>query len=261
MLDISERFMSVIRFLGIVVIAGLFCVDAHAFSENVEHPKHLYWPFDGMTGYVDKQAAQRGFQIYSQVCSTCHSMNRVAYRNLLDLGFTEAEVKALAANKLVEDYNDKGERIMRPAKLSDTLVPPYPNEDASRAAHGGAYPPDLSLIIKARHDGPNYVYSILTGFGSAPADEKPIPNKFYNPYFPNHWISMPPPLSDGVVTYQDGTPATVDQMAKDVVIYLQWAAEPEMEERKQLGLRVLAFLTVLTTMLYIIKRRIWKNVK
>ena len=235
--------------------AGVVCAD------EVKQPKQLAWPFDGMTGYVDKKAAQRGFQIYSQVCSTCHSMNRLAYRNLADLGFTEDEIKAVAASKLVEDYNDKGERILRPGKASDSFVPPYPNEDASRAAHDGAFPPDLSLIVKARKDGPNYVYSILTGFGPAPTEEHPVPKKYYNPYFPNHWISMPPPLTDGVVTYQDGTPASVDQMAKDVVIFLQWAAEPEMEQRKLIGLRVLAFLSVLTVMLYLIKRRIWKNVK
>lgn len=244
---------------ALLAFANSNAVLAH--DDGTEELKQLAWPFSGMTGYVDKRAAQRGFQIYSQVCSNCHSMNRVAYRSLMDLGFTEAEVKAVAASKLVEDYDDKGQRIMRPGKMSDSFVPPYPNEDASRAANGGAYPPDLSLIIKARHDGPNYVYSLITGFAPAPADEKPVPNKYYNPYFPNHWISMPPPLSDGVVTYQDGTPATVDQMAKDVVIFLQWAAEPEMEQRKQLGLKVLIFLGVLTIMVYIIKRRIWKNVE
>lgn len=241
------------------LFTALGTVNLHA--EETEHPKQLAWPFSGMTGYVDKKAAQRGFQIYSQVCSNCHAMSRVAYRSLTDIGFTEAEVKAVAASKLVEDYDDKGQRIMRPGRLYDNLVPPYPNEDASRAANGGAYPPDLSLIVKARHDGPNYVYSLITGFGTAPADEKPVPNKYYNPYFPNHWVSMPPPLSEGLVTYQDGTPATVDQMAKDVVVYLQWAAEPEMEERKQMGLRVLIFLSILTGMIYVIKRRIWKNVK
>lgn len=256
-------FLSAVRFVCLTLVASCFSAGVYAQDhEDHEHPKELAWPFSGMTGYLDKKAAQRGFQIYSQVCSNCHSMNRIAYRNLADLGFSEAEMKAVAASKLVEDYDDKGQRIMRPGKISDSFVAPYPNEDASRAANNGAYPPDLSLIVKARHDGPNYVYSLVTGFGSAPpADEKPIPNKYYNPYFPNHWVSMPPPLSEGVVTYQDGTPATVDQMAKDVVIFLQWAAEPEMEQRKVIGLRVLIFLSVLTTLLYFIKRRIWRNVK
>ncbi|HEU5048186.1 MAG TPA: cytochrome c1 [Rickettsiales bacterium] len=243
-------------------LAAVLGLGAVAQATEGEEPKHLEWPFDGMTGRVDKKAAQRGFQIYSQVCSTCHSMNHLAYRNLQDLGFSEEEVKAVAASKLVPDFNDKGQAIMRPGKASDTFVAPYPNEEASRAAHGGAYPPDLSLIIKAREDGPNYVYSLITGFGKpAPADEKPVPNKFYNPYFSTHWISMPPPLSDGVVTYQDGTPATVDQMAKDVVIFLQWAAEPEMEQRKQMGLHVLGFLIVFTSLLYAAKRYVWRNVK
>ncbi len=246
--------------IGYALLAAL-AIAQIAAAEELEHPKHLAWQFEGMTGYLDKKAAQRGFQVYSQVCSVCHSLNRVSYRNLSDLGFTEAEIKAVAASKLVEDYDDKGQRIMRPGKMSDNFVPPYPNEDASRAAHGGAYPPDLSLIVKARHDGPNYVFSLITGFGPAPTDEKPVPNKYYNPYFPNHWISMPPPLSEGLVTYQDGMPATVDQMAKDVVVFLQWAAEPEMEQRKLTGLRVLVFLTILTGMLYAIKRRIWRNVK
>lgn len=245
--------------LCLAVVAVLGAGVAHA--EEPKEPKQLAWPFESMTGYVDKKAAQRGFQIYSQICSNCHSMNRIAYRNLADLGFSEDEIKAVAASKLVEDYNDKGERIMRPGKPSDSFVPPYPNEDASRAAHDGAFPPDLSLIVKARKDGPNYVYSILTGFDAAPADEKPVAKKYYNPYFPNHWISMPPPLTDGIVTYQDGTPSSVDQMAKDVVVFLQWAAEPEMEQRKLIGLRVLIFLGVLSTMLYMIKRHIWRNVK
>jgi len=252
--------MFVNLFLLCFVLIAMLGADV-AYCEDEEHPKQLAWPFDGMTGYVDKKAAQRGFQIYSQVCSACHSMNRLAYRQLADLGFVEAEIKAVAASKLVEDYDDKGQRIMRPGRMSDSFVLPYPNEDASRAANSGAYPPDLSLIIKARHDGANYVYSLITGYGTAPVDEKPVDNKYYNPYYPNHWISMPPPLADGVVTYQDGTPASVDQMAKDVVVFLQWAAEPEMEQRKLMGLRVLVFLGVLTTMLYIIKRRIWKNVK
>jgi ubiquinol-cytochrome c reductase cytochrome c1 subunit len=223
--------------------------------------KQIVWPFDGMTGHLDRQAAQRGFQVYKQVCSACHSMNLVAYRSLGSLGFSEAEVKALAAEKQVDDYNDKGERIQRPGKPSDHIVPPYPNEDASRAANGGAYPPDLSLIAKARHQGPNYVYSILTGFDKAPTGETPVANKYYNPYFPGHWISMPPPLSENVVTYQDGTPATVDQMARDVITYLQWAAEPEMEQRKQMGITTLIFLFIMTGFFYVAKKRVWKNIE
>ncbi|MEI7668549.1 MAG: cytochrome c1 [Pseudomonadota bacterium] len=244
----------------ILLFAILFSFSV--FAEGTEEtPKQLSWQFSGMTGYLDKKAAQRGFQIYSQVCSTCHAMKRVSYRNLAELGFKEEEIKAVAASKLVEDYDEKGQRIQRQAKLFDSFVPPYPNEEASRAANNGAYPPDLSLIVKARKDGANYVYSLITGFKNPPENEKPVKDKYYNPYFPNHWISMPPPLSDGVVSYQDGTPATIDQMAKDVVVFLQWAAEPEMEERKRLGIKVLLFLSIFTTILYLVKRRIWRNVK
>ena len=247
------------RLFAVISLALVsFTTSANEGAEN----KKLAWRFEGITGYVDKAAAQRGFQIYSQICSNCHAMSRVAYRNLSELGFTEAEIKSVAASKQVEDYDDNGQRIMRPAKPFDTFVPPFANEAASRAANGGAYPPDLSLIVKARHDGANYVYSLITGFGkTVPTEEKSVEGKYYNPYFSTHWISMPPPLADGVVTYQDGTVASLDQAAKDVVVFLQWAAEPEMEQRKQLGLKVLIFLSVLTIMLYLAKRRIWSNVK
>jgi ubiquinol-cytochrome c reductase cytochrome c1 subunit len=226
-----------------------------------EEPKVMNWPFNGPTGYVDKQAAQRGFQVYQQICSACHSMNLVTYRSLSALGFSAAEIKAAAAQKQVEDFDDKGQRIDRPGKPFDHLVPPYPNEAASRAANGGAYPPDLSLIVKAREDGPNYVYSLITGFRPAPANEEPVANKYYNPYFIGHWISMPPPLHDDAITFQDGTPATVDQMAHDVVIYLQWAAEPEMEQRHRMGIKVMFFLFVMTGFLYVAKKRMWQKLK
>jgi ubiquinol-cytochrome c reductase cytochrome c1 subunit len=232
-----------------------------AGSAEDTQPKQIVWPFDGMTGRVDRQSAQRGFQVYKQVCSACHSMNLVTYRSLTGLGFTSDEIKALAAEKQVDDIDDNGQPKQRPGSPQDHFVPPFPNEKASRAANGGAYPPDLSLIIKAREQGPNYVYSILTGFATAPSTETPVANKYYNPYFPGHWISMPPPLSEGVVTYQDGTPATVDQMARDVVSFLQWAAEPEMEQRKSMGLKVLMFLFVMTGFFYAAKKRIWKKIR
>jgi ubiquinol-cytochrome c reductase cytochrome c1 subunit len=230
-------------------------------SGGVEKPKQLAWQFSGVTGKLDRQAAQRGFQVYSNVCSNCHAMKRISYRNLAEIGFTEEEIKALSASKLVDDLDDKGEKMQRPGKPFDAFVSPYPNELASRAANGGAYPPDLSLMVKARPDGANYIYSLITGYSTAPEEAHPVKDKYYNPYFAGHWISMPPPLADGAVTYQDGTTASLDQMAKDVVVFLQWAAEPEMEQRKQLGLKVMIFLGILTTLLYLIKRRIWRNIK
>jgi len=239
-----------------------FSATVNASANETVVLKEVPFAYKGMTGYVDRASAQRGFQIYNQVCSNCHSMKLVAYRSLADIGFKEDEIKSIAASRQVEDIDDNtGQKIQRNGKPFDTFIPPFPNETAARAANGGAYPPDLSLIVKARKGGGDYVYSLITGYGDAPAEATHVENKYYNHFFPGHWISMSPPLSDGIVTYQDGTKASIDQMARDVVTFLQWAAEPEMETRKQMGLKVIIFLSILTTLLYIIKRRIWKHVK
>lgn len=227
---------------------------------TVKQPLQLVWPFEGIFGTFDRQAAQRGAQVYFEVCSACHSNHNLYYRNLKDIGFSEAEIKQLAQKYTVKDGpNAEGEMFDRPALPSDRFVSPYPNEEAARAANNGAYPVDLSLIIKARHDGPNYVFSILSGYQEAPADIKLIPGLYYNPYFEGGQIAMPPPLTQGQVTFSDDTPATVEQMAKDVVVFLQWAAEPEMEHRKSMGLKVMIFLLVFTVFFYMAKKKIWKN--
>ncbi len=253
------------RSLVIVIAASAALFSNVSASESGAplEPKHVEWPFEGMTGHLDKQAAQRGFQVYKQVCSACHSMNLVAYRSLSKLGFEEAEIKAIAAEKQIEDFDEKGtgERVQRPAKPFDHFVAPFANEDASRTANGGAYPPDLSLIIKAREHGPNYIYSLLTGFAAAPAGVDVVAGKNYNPYFPGHWLSMRAPLNEGALEYQDGTKATIDQMARDVVVFLQWAAEPETAERHEMGLKVLVFLGFMSVFFLIAKRRVWKNLK
>lgn len=224
--------------------------------------KKMIWPFDGAFGSVDRKAAQRGFQVYKEVCSACHGMYNLYYRNLKDIGFSDAEIKEIAKTYTVQDGpNDAGEMFERPALPSDLFVRPYPNEEAARAANNGAYPPDLSLIVKARPDGANYLYSLLTGYNDPPKDFKLMVGLNYNPYFPNGQIAMPAPLSDGQVTYMDGTHASVEQMAMDVTIFLQWAAEPEMENRKSMGLKVMMFLVMFTIFFYISKSRIWKNVK
>jgi ubiquinol-cytochrome c reductase cytochrome c1 subunit len=233
-----------------------------AFSSGDElHPKQMQWPFQGAFGTVDRQAAQRGFQVYKEVCSTCHSLNKLAYRNLKQIGFSEAEVKEIAKAYSVKDYNDAGEQVERPARISDKFVPPYANEAAARAANNGAYPVDLSLIVKARHDGANYVYSILTGYVDAPKDFPLMDGLSYNPFFPGRQIAMPAPLVAGQVEYMDGTQATVEQMSRDVVVFLQWAAEPEMEHRKSLGLKVMIYLSIFTVLFFIAKNRIWANLK
>jgi ubiquinol-cytochrome c reductase cytochrome c1 subunit len=227
---------------------------------TAKQPLQLVWPFEGIFGTFDRQAAQRGAQVYFEVCSACHSNHNLYYRNLKDIGFSEAEIKQLAQKYTVKDGpNAEGEMFDRPALPSDRFVSPYPNEEAARAANNGAYPVDLSLIIKARHDGPNYVFSLLSGYQEAPADIKLMPGLYYNPYFEGGQIAMPPPLTQGQVTFSDDTPATVEQMAKDVVVFLQWAAEPEMEHRKSMGLKVMIFFLVFTVFFYIAKKKIWKN--
>lgn len=231
-------------------------------ASDAKHPKEVDWAFDGMLGKVDKQSAQRGLQVYKEVCSACHSLNRVAFRNLTALGFSEGEVKAIAAGYSVTDGpNDDGEMFTRPGIPSDRFVPPFANEKAARAANGGAYPPDLSLIIKARPNGANYVYSLLTGYDE-PVHEGIVagPGQYTNPYFPGGLLAMAPPLNAGAVTYQDGTETSVAQMAHDVVSFLQWAAEPEMEQRKRMGIKVLVFLAIMTVFFYFAKKRIWSNI-
>ena len=232
-----------------------------AFSEGGHKaPRKLEWSFDGIFGTVDKQSAQRGFQVYKEVCSACHSLNRVAFRNLTEIGFSEAEVKALAASYQIKDGpNDSGDMFDRPGKASDSFVAPYANEQAARASNNGAYPPDFSLIFKARHDGGNYIYSLITGYEPAPAEVKLATGQYYNPYIAGERLAMPAPLSDGQVTYADGTTASVDQMARDVVNFLQWAAEPEMEARKQMGIKVMIYLAIFTAFMYIAKRNLWKK--
>jgi ubiquinol-cytochrome c reductase cytochrome c1 subunit len=229
-------------------------------SSDAKHPKQIDWTFDGMLGKVDRQAAQRGFQVYKEVCAACHGLNRVAFRNLKDIGFSEAEIKEIAAGySLTDGPNDEGEMFTRPGVPSDRFVPPFANEKAARASNGGAYPPDLSLIVKARPDGANYIYSLLVGYNEPVEHITPGPGQYTNPYFPGGVLAMPAPLASGAVTYQDGTEASVAQMSHDVVAFLQWAAEPEMEQRKQMGIKVLIFLAIMTVFFYFAKKRIWSN--
>jgi len=317
----------------ILLIAAMMLPLPAFASGEAAHPKQHHWSFDGPLGRVDKQAAQRGFQVYKEVCAACHSLKHVAFRNLADLGFSEGEVKTIAAEYTVMDGpNDDGEMFERPGRPSDRFPSPYANEQAARASQNGAYPPDFSLITKARHDGPNYIYSLLTGYAEAPAYEctrlsdegacvkfhringeaaaaKEEAKKaaiaegaepaltvgdvlrcasvtkseeigkdgktstiqtcaeigkglYYNPYFPNRQIAMPAPLtSEGQVSYQDETKASVSQMAADLVHFLQWAAEPEMQARKQMGMKVMIFLLVMTGFFFVAKKRIWKDIE
>jgi len=237
--------------------------DEDALSTKALHPKEMKWEFDSFFGRFDRASAQRGYQVYKEICSACHTLKLVSYRNLGDIGFSEAEIKQIASDALVTDGpNDDGDMFERPGLPSDKFSGPYVNEQQARAANGGAYPPDLSLITKARHDGPNYVYSILTGFGEAPEGFEMAQGKQYNPYFEGRQISMPQPITDdGQIEYRDGTYATKEQMAIDVVNFLQWAAEPETEHRKKMGVRSMIFLGILFVILLAAKKAIWKKVK
>ncbi len=242
---------------------------------TVEHefhktPRELTLASDGAFGRFDKQQLQRGFQVYKEVCSACHSLRLVAFRDLKALGYNEDEVKAIAAGFQVPGVDQAtGETNMRAGVATDYFPKPYPNDIAARAANNNAIPPDLSLMTKARHDGPAYVYSLLTGYTAQPAkllkefpDAKTGPNLHYNPYFANLNLAMTPPLTaEGQVTYGDGTKASVDQMAKDVSAFLVWTAEPTQDKRKQTGWPVVGFLLFLTILAYMAYRNIWAGKK
>lgn len=242
-------------------LAAIFGGTAGA-AEDARHPKQVAWGFEGIFGTYDQAELQRGFQIYKEVCAACHSLDRVAFRNLADLGFSEAEVKALAAAYEVEDGpNDEAEMFMRPARASDYFPSPFANIEEARLANNGAAPPDLSLMAKARVDGPNYIYSLLTGYEDAPAEMELTPGMYHNPYFAGGQIAMAPPLVEDMVEYADGTPATVEQMSHDLTSFLMWTAEPKLADRKSLGIRVMIFLVILTVLLYFVNRKVWARVK
>jgi ubiquinol-cytochrome c reductase cytochrome c1 subunit len=243
-----------------------------ASEEFHKPPKPLHLASDGPFGRFDKQQLQRGFQVYSEVCSACHSLSLVSFRDLKGLGYDEAEIKKIASDwkTQVPSVNpDTGEPATRKALASDTFPPPFANEVAARAANNNALPPDLSLITKAREGGAAYVYSLLTGFQNQPAellkkfpDSKTPPNLHYNPYFANLNIAMPPPLTTaGQVTYADGTPSSVNQMAKDVAAFLVWTAEPNLEARRAYGSAVVVFLLLATIFGYFTYRELWYEAK
>ena len=232
-------------------------------------PRDVAWHNDNpgglaIFGTYDRAQLQRGYQVYKEICSGCHSLHRVAFRNLQDLGFTPAQVKALAKQSDVASIDDKtGDPNTRKAIPADKIPGPYANEAAARAANNNALPPDLSLITKAREDGPRYVFSLITGFGHPVPKDWTVPDGlYYNPYFRSLNIAMPPPLSaDGQVTYADGTKATIPQMARDVAAFLTWTAEPNLEDRRRTGLGAVVFLIILSVLAYLSYHRVWEDVK
>lgn len=240
---------------------------AHAEESTDSAAAHHYvvpkqnWSFNGIFGTYDRASMQRGFQVYKEVCAACHSMSRLSYRNLADLGYSEAEIKAIAADVMVTDGpNDDGEMYERPGRPSDHFKSPYPNVQAAKSVNNGAYPPDLSLLGKARAGGADYLYAILTGYEEAPANKALLPGQHWNKAMAGNVIAMPAPLMAGQVAYGDGTDQSVDQYARDVSHFLAWAAEPKMEARKRTGVKVFLFLLVFTGVMYAVKRKIWSNV-
>ncbi|KAH7850668.1 hypothetical protein Vadar_001282 [Vaccinium darrowii] len=246
-------------------VSGLLSFTTIASADEAEHglPCPNYpWPHQGILSSYDHGSIRRGHQVYQQVCASCHSMGLISYRDLVGVAYTEEETKAMAAEiEVVDGPNDEGEMFTRPGKLSDRFPQPYSNEQAARFANGGAYPPDLSLITKARHNGQNYVFALLTGYHDPPAGISIREGLHYNPYFPGGAIAMPKMLIDGAVEYEDGTPATEAQMGKDVVSFLSWAAEPEMEERKLMGFKWILVLSLALLQAGYYRRLKWSVLK
>ena len=254
--------MMAYRFLlscAVAAVLGMTAMPALA-AGGTEYIPDVKWSFDGPFGTYDRAALQRGLQVYRQVCSACHALEHKSYRNLADLGYSEAQIKTIAAEYTVTDGpNDDGDMFDRPARPSDKFKAPYANEKQARAANNGAYPPDLSLITKARVGGANYVYGVLTGYEDAPEGVTLQAGQYYNKTMSGHILAMAPPLADGAVMYEDGSPATLDQYAHDVAQFLTWAAEPEMEQRKRMGVKVLLFLAAFAGIMYATKRQIWSD--
>ena len=254
------------NFLRIFLITSLV-FGLSVKSNSAEKIEYLTtdWSFKGLFGKFDRGALQRGYQVYTEVCSSCHSMKYLSYRNLAEKGgpeFSIAEAKAIAASFEVTDGpNDDGEMFTRPGKLSDKFVMPYDNVKAAQAANGGAYPPDMSVLVKARGGGVDYIYSLLQGYEDPPVGMNLDDGVYYNKYMYGNKIKMANQLSDGLVEYGDGTTASVEQMSKDVTTFLMWAAEPHLESRHQMGFKAIVYLIILTILDYFSMKKIWSRIE
>jgi ubiquinol-cytochrome c reductase cytochrome b/c1 subunit len=271
---------------ALVLAAGLAALGAApsaAQDHDTPDPPALKWSFAGPRGLFDRAQLQRGFKIYREVCANCHSLSLVSFRNLADPGgpeFSPAQAAAVAAEYKIKDGpNDQGEMFERPGRVADYFPPPFPNDAAARASNGGALPPDMSVIAKARtyergfprflldvvtqyqEQGVDYIAALLKGYEKAPEGMQMAPGMMYNKYYPGHGIAMPPPISDGQVSYDDGSPATVDQYSRDIAAFLMWTAEPHLEARKRTGFQVVIFLLLLSGLLYFTKKRVWHDVQ
>ncbi len=275
--------LSRIALASAAVAGALYLASPALAAEGTPQPHREKWTFAGPFGNFDQGQLQRGFKVYKEVCATCHSLSLVSFRNLAEPGgpgYSTAQVASLAASYTIQaGPNDKGEMFERPGLPADRFPSPFPNVQAATAANGGAYPPDLSVIAKARgyergfpyfvwdvfaqyqEHGADYLHSLLTGYQNPPAEVKVPEGKHYNHYFPGGIIAMPKPLSDGQVEYTDGTPATVDQYARDVTAFLMWTAEPHLVARKRMGLQVMLFLLIFAGLVYFTKKRVWSRLE
>ena len=248
------------RVLFLIVIFLLPNCNLLAESNKSTLLKHK-WSFSGLTGTFDRASVQRGYKVYREVCSGCHSMKLLYYRDLIDVGFSEEQVKAIAAEYTVLDGpNDEGEMFERPARPADRFVGPFTNDQEARSSNNGALPPDLSVIIKAKKNGPDYIYNLLLGYKEIPEDFEISEGMYYNETVEGLQIAMAPPLDEGYVDYDDGTENTLPQLAEDIVTFLTWSAEPELEERKNLGIKVILFFIIFGIIVYLAKQRLWRNI-
>jgi len=256
-----KNFIKLIIFLVLLTSFSSYKLLAESSQENLK----VNWSFKSFFGTFDRASLQRGYQVFNEVCSSCHSIKYLSYRNLTEKGgpeFSEEEAKAIAANFEVTDGPDStGEMFTRPAKLSDKFVMPYANEEEAKSANGGAYPPDMSVLVKARKGGADYIYSLLLGYEDSPVDIKLDDGVYYNKYMYGNNIKMSAPLFDELVEYSDSTKATTEQMAKDVVSFLMWAAEPHLEQRHKIGFRVIIYLIIISILVYFSMKKIWSRIE
>ncbi len=247
------------------IFLSLIFLSQNIFAEEKKKLLTTDWSFKGYFGKFDRASLQRGYQVYAEVCASCHSLKYLSYRNLAEKGgpeFSKEQAKAIAANFEVTDGpNDDGDMFVRPAKLSDKFVNPYQNDKEAMASNGGAYPPDMSVLIKARSGGADYIYSLLLGYEDPPNDVILDEGVYYNKYMYGNMIKMPNPLSDDLIEYNDGTKATEEQMAKDLVTFLAWTAEPHLEARHKIGFKAIIYLIILSILAYFSMKRLWSRVE
>jgi len=249
-----------LRLVSLIFILLFSGSSFSAGSSDQKMPKHK-WSFSGITGTFDKASIQRGYKVYREVCSGCHSMNLLYYRDLIDIGFSEDQVKSIASDYTVLDGpNDEGEMFERSAKPADKFISPYANEQEARYSNNGSYPPDLSVIVKARKNGADYLYNLLLGYSDPPNDFELSEGMYYNKWYEGYQISMSQPLDDEYVDYDDGTENSLPQLAEDVVTFLAWSAEPELEIRKNIGVKVILFFLITGFLFYLMKKRLWKDI-